>query len=269
MYERYWQLDSRPFEDGAAPEFYVESESHAAALMKLRYLIEQRRGAGLVAAEHGLGKSFLTQVLEAELGQGACRSIRLLFPELAAEALLSYLAARLGAEVSALTPQDVVLRELENRLADLRDQQQHALFVIDDAHLLSLAHLNVLRLLLNLREECRADFSLILCGRTELLTQVSRLVSLDQRITVRAALQPLSVEETGRYLERRLEVAGRREPLFRPDAVQAIWEVSQGIPRRINQLADLALLVGFADRLSGIDAVEIEAASAELIAVAA
>ena len=88
-------------------------------------------------------------------------------------------------------------------------------------------------------------------------------------IAVRAAVTPLEREDIGLYLSHRLRAAGRDEAVFDQRAAETIWELSQGIPRRINQLCDLALLVGFVDELSTIGPVEIEAAAEELMSVAA
>ena len=270
MYEHHWHLNRRPFDDVSSPDFYVPIESHQATLLKLRYLVEQHKGVGVVVGEHGLGKTYLTQVLEQQLrNEGQGDVLRLVIPQLQPRELCAYFAARLGAKVTARDSQDVVLQALESQLAQRREQNVHTMLLIDDAHLLSIDHLQALRLLLNLRQSQGADFTMILIGRTELLSQLSRLAALQQRMTVKAALEPLSVGEVATYLAGRLKASGRTEHLFSDDAAQAIWEISQGIPRRINQLADLALLVGFADTLHQLGAVEIEAAAQELLSVAA
>jgi len=129
-------------------------------------------------------------------------------------------------------------------------------------------HLNCLRLLSNLRENGVGNFSIILSGRTDLLSKVKRLKSLDQRISVRMALRPLSVSEVESYLSQRLDAAGASH-LFDAKSAQVIWELSQGVPRRINQICDLALLVGFVDQLESISSIEIEAAAEELICIQA
>jgi len=270
MYESHWKLSQRPFEDGARPEFYYASQTHQAALLKLRYLIDQQKGIGILAGEHGLGKTYLTHVLEREFLKGAGEPfVRLLFPQLSPAGTLAYFASRLGSAVTSRDSDDVVLRGLEQQLAQFRQQQRRIVLMIDDAHLLEMPQLHLLRLLLNLREEGRSDFSLILSGRTELLSRLQRLSALDQRVVVRTALEPLPQEEVLPYLQRRLTVAGRQEGVFDAAAARTIWELSQGIPRRINQLCDLALLVGYVDDLKAIHSVEVEAAAEELMSVAA
>lgn len=270
MYEAHWKLSQRPFEDGALPEFYFPGETHETALLKLRYLIAQRKGIGVIAGEHGLGKSYLTHVLEHESRNEECGPfLRLVFPQLSPAATLAYFASRLGCSVTARDPEDVVLRAMELQLESMQDHRQHPVFIVDDAHLLEVSHLNLLRQLLNLRENRRSDFSMILCGRTELIARLHRVAGLDQRIVVRAALESLKRHEILPYLQQRLAVAGRNDSLFDAQAVQSIWELSQGIPRRINQLCDLALLVGYVDELTAIHRVEIEAAADEIQTIAA
>jgi len=270
MYESHWKLHQRPFEDGAHPEFYYPAQSHQTALLKLRYLIDQHKGIGVIAGEHGLGKSYLTHVLEAEIQQAGGEGFyRLVFPQLSPAGTLAYFAGRLGSTVTAKDSDDVVLSALEQQLQAFQRQHRHIVFLIDDAHLLEMPQLHLLKLMLNFREEGRSDFSLILSGRTELLSRLQRLSALDQRVIVRTALEPLTREEVLPYVQRRIAVAGRKDRIFDEPAAQTIWELSQGIPRRINQLCDLALLVGFVDELREIQSVEIEAAAEELLSVAA
>ena len=270
MYESHWKFRQRPFEDGAAPEFYYPSRPHQTALLKLRYLVEQRKGIGLIVGEHGLGKSYLTHVLEGEMTlEGSGSFCRLSFPSLTPAGMLAYLAGRLGLDVSAGDGDHRILAAIENQLEESHREGNHIVFVIDDAHVLEMAHLHQLRLLLNLRENGCGDFSIILSGRTELLARLTRLAALEQRVVVRAALEPLSQEEILPYLNARLAAAGREQAVFSEQACRTLWELSQGIPRRINQLCDLALLVGYVDELQSIGPVEIEAAAQEMLSVAA
>ena len=270
MYESHWKLSQRPFEDGARPQFYFASQTHQSALLKLHYLIDQQKGIGIIAGEHGLGKSYLTHVLEQEYREaGKTTFIRLIFPQLSPAGTLAYFAGRMGSPVTAQDSDHVILREVEIQLELFQKQHRQLVLLIDDAHLLEMNQLQSLRLLLNLREEGRCEFSLILSGRTELLSRLQRLTALDQRISVRTALEPLPQHEILPYLQRRLAVAGRNSGIFDTSAARTIWELSQGIPRRINQLCDLALLVGYVDNLQSIQSVEVEAAAEELLSVAA
>ncbi len=270
MYESYWHLNKRPFDDVAKPEFYYPSRTHQATLLKLRYLIDQKKGIGIVAGDHGLGKTYLSHVLEREFKDtGVGPFVRLVMPQLTPKEMLSYLAFRLGVDVTPSMADDVVLRSLESKLAKYRKDHLHPVLLIDDAHVLEISHLNMLRLLLNLRESGVGDFSVILSGRSDLLARIKRIAPLEQRIAVRTALEPFDADDTHCYIQHRLQNAGCVTELFDRKSAQTIWELSQGIPRRINQICDLALLVGYVDELKDITPIEVEAAAEELISVRA
>jgi general secretion pathway protein A len=110
---------------------------------------------------------------------------------------------------------------------------------------------------------------LIFVGQNELLNTVRRLGQLEERLAVKCLLRPLSSEETTAYVSCRLEAAGATRPIFSPLAMRPLFELSGGIPRRINRLCDLALLVGFADESTEISAEQVEAVAEELTAVVA
>lgn len=267
MYEGHWQLYRRPFDIDEASSFYP-ARTHQGAMLKLRYLVDQAKGIAALVGEHGVGKTFLTRVFEAEASpELAGPFVRLMVPQLSPEGMLAYLAARLGAPCPSLQPDHVVLERLEGALAEHAAAGACPVLVIDDAHLLEIEHLELIRLLLNLNEAGTARFSVLLCGRPELLGRLETVAGLDQRVVVRAALEPLEEDEVGPYLVHRLNSAGGTGAEFNPGAVRRIWQLSQGCPRRINQLADLALLVGYADSLPTIGPVEVDAAAEELYSI--
>ncbi|TWT58827.1 hypothetical protein KOR42_22130 [Thalassoglobus neptunius] len=270
MYETYWKLTSRPFDDLPDPRFYFPAHSHQTALLKLRYLIEQKKGIGLIVGEHGTGKSFLPYVLEHDEKSSLNLSfIRLVIPQLEPEDLLRYFSNRLGIGSNPDQTLDGILVDLESRLVEVADSSRHVVFVVDDAHLLGDEQLNVIRLLLNLRENPRVDFTILLLGRTELLSHVSHHHGLDQRIAVRSGLSPLKPNEVRGYIQHRIHVAGGEVDQFHENAHQTAWELSGGIPRKINQICDLALLVGFADQLDTLGPLDLQTASEEIETVIA
>ena len=100
-----------------------------------------------------------------------------------------------------------------------------------------------------------------------LVSAVGRLPSLEERVAVNTLLRALTAEETAGYVRHRLQAAGATRDIFTPDALEALHYLGHGIPRQINRLADLALLVGYADRLPQLTAEQIEAVSEELVAI--
>lgn len=270
MYEQYWRLERPAFENDQNPELFFPARSHHGALLKLRYLVEHHKGLGLLIGEHGLGKTFLTHVLERQLGAEAGPVVRLVFPQLSPVELLRYLVQRFGlmSGSAGTAGTDQLLARLEAHLGDLADAGRRPTVVIDDAHLLEAGTLQTLQLLLNLQAE-KGGLTLLLVGRSDLLPRVKRLPALADRVNVKTRLQPLTLEEAEQYIRHRQEAAGRTESVLQPAAVRAVWELSQGVPRRLNQLCDLALLVGYADGLSQLSRVEVEAAADELCSISA
>ncbi len=274
MYEGYWQLDRNPFDDDADLNGFFRSATHQATLLKLRYLIENGKGTGLLAGATGIGKSYLIQVLSRQLAEPFGPFVHLVFPQMSAPELLAWLACELGATDEAggrdANGLDRTIRQIDARLRKLGEEGRHPVIVVDEAHLIEdMQVFQALRLLLNLPQQNRCQFSLIFAGQNELLNTVRRLGQLEERLAVKCLLRPLSSEETTSYVSHRLEAAGATRPIFAPEAMQPLFELSGGIPRRINRLCDLALLVGFADESNQISAEQVEAVAEELTAVAA
>src|SRR5438552_13835147 len=102
MYERFWQLDRNPFDDEADVRGFFRSETHQATLLKLRYLIENGKGTGLLVGGTGFGKSYLIEVLAQQLAEPYGPFVHLVFPQMSPAELLGYLAVELGADENAL-----------------------------------------------------------------------------------------------------------------------------------------------------------------------
>lgn len=270
MHEVHWRLSRPAFECDADSAFYFSSATHEGALLKLRYLIEHHKGVGLLIGGHGAGKSYLTQRLIHELGHERFHFSRIVYPAPDAESLLRDIGVRLGAEREAHAGEglDGVLRATERRLRQLTSSTRYPVLMIDEAHVLNAEQLQMLQLLLNLDDGVGIRMSLVLVGHVELLPRVQRVGGLDSRVAARCALSSLTTEETADYVRHRLQVAGRPTCPFSPAALATIAELSQGLPRRINQMCDLSLLIGFADKLRELSPVDVEAAAAELAGAA-
>ena len=277
MYEQHWGLDRAPFRNTADPEFFFRSATHQAALLKLRYAAENRLGACLLAGGVGYGKSFTTAMLAHELGDEYRPAVHVRFPQLTPVELLSHLAIELaeGDAEGGELPVDSGERGLDATVRAIgRQLRRHAaagrkpLVIIDDAHLIAdLRVFQTLQLLLNFQQDQTGTFTLVLVGERTLLGRVGRIPQLNDRIGIKALLRPLSREETAGYVAQRLETAGATEAIFDATALETLFEQSGGVPRKLNRLCDLALLVACADGLSAVTAAEIEAVVDELVAV--
>lgn len=269
MYQDYWNLTRSPFASDHDVDWYSPATSHAAAVLKLQYLIEEGKGAGVLAAETGLGKTYVTHVLESRLDPARYAVVRILYPRLDTAGFLAQLAVRLGVPVEHVDQQrdhvDKLLKSVVDQLREMTAAGQHAVLVIDDAHLIDSTEIwHCLRLLLNFQQPAECQFTLLLVGQAQLLGQLQSYGDLYDRLAVRVGLVPLVQDEVEQFIARRMSNAGTEAHVFVPDAIAALTELSEGNPRRLNQLADLTLLVGYADRLDHITAAEMHAAYDEM-----
>jgi len=270
MYEEYWQLATKPFETTSDSRFFYQGESQQAAIHKLRYAVESRRTAALLAGPSGIGKTLLCQTLSDQLGEGVGPFVRIVFPLMSSRDFLVYLAEELGAP-SCDPPQQTIeesLRRLEFFLDENARAGKHAVVVVDEAHLLEDSGLlETLRILLNLQHQGLPAFTLLLIGQLPLLSAMNRYAALDDRLDMKMMLKPFTLEETSGYINHRLQAAEATRSIFSPTAVQMAHQLSQGIPRKINRLCDLALLVGSATGQHTIEAEQLQSVSDELLTV--
>jgi general secretion pathway protein A len=196
--------------------------------------------------------------------------VHIVFPQLPPDQLLSYLADECtGDPPSALTPPaEVSVRRIAAALEENARAGGHAILTVDEAHLLrDTGALETIRLLLNFEADSQPAASLLLVGQPTLLPVMDRMPHLEERLGVKCLLRPFSLEETVSYVSHRLSAAGATQTIFDGPAIETIHALSQGVPRRINRLCDLALLIGFAEEQTAITATLIEAVSEELVTV--
>jgi len=270
MYEAYWQLQSRPFENCTDARFYYPSEVHQGALLKLRYAIENQRGAALLAGAAGVGKTLLVNSLKRQVGEKHTPFVHLVFPQMSVSELLNYLAAEVGAlaSPSATVTVDESVRRLQSFLSENTKKGKHAVIVVDEAQLLlDTESLETLRLLLNFEAESQPALTLLLAGQPQLLPALGRLPGLEARLGVKCLLRPLNLEETVSYVNHRMTAAGATREIFSGEALATLHQLTGGNPRRINRLCDLALLIGYAEEQMRINAPQIEAVCNELVTV--
>jgi type II secretory pathway predicted ATPase ExeA len=262
VYESHYGLVRRPFGESIDPSRYVPLPSHEALLRRLRYALEHSGGPALLHGPGGSGKSLIARRLASELGTAA---IHVPFPALPAADLLGLLADALGEPTEPTSTPGEALRRVRNGLAALARQGRRPLLIVDDAQTIrDPATFESLRLLLNFVTDGTPDLLLLLVGTTEVLDELSP--ALADRLAARCLAGPLTASESSGYLLGRLAAAsatpGRPSP-FSTEAVALLHYHAGGLPRRLNRLADLALLIGYAQDLPLIDAPTIATAARE------
>lgn len=265
MYTAFYGLDEKPFSLSPNPRYLFFAQGHREALAHLRYGIEEGEGFIAVTGEVGTGKSTLCRALIESLGEET--EVAFLFnPPRAATELLQAIAMEFGLEPAG--EQRHTLNDQLNRfLLEKREAGKRVLLIIDEAQNLDNAVLEEIRLLSNLETASSKLIQIILLGQPELDRKLdsTELRQLRQRISVRWFLTPLSREETEAYVVHRLQVAARGpRPIFDRSALRELHKLSGGVPRRINLLADRALLAGYGSDARVIDAAGIRSAAAEV-----
>ncbi len=250
MYEEFYGLSEKPFNLTPDPRFFFLSESHREAFEHLLYGIKEREGFILITGEVGAGKTTLCRALLNKLDSNTINSALILNPMFSGLELLQCILSDFGIQSKATTKKKL-LDELNRFLLSKQAANQNSILIIDEAQNLPLPVLEELRILSNLETEKEKLLQIILMGQIELKEKLSlpRLRQLNQRISIRYHLQTLREEETPRYIQHRMTVAGSSGDIhFTSSALREIYRYSQGIPRLINLAADRALLAGYAEQ---------------------
>lgn len=254
MYKAFYGLKEKPFSKTPDPRFLFMSSVHREALARLEYAVEESELA-LLTGEIGCGKTTISRALMDQMGE-RFRFCFVINPRMESIELLRVIAA--GLEVAdPPTEKDRLLSEITDALFRMHEQGITPVVVIDEAQLIPDRELfDEIRLLTNFQLDDKNLLSVIIMGQPELRTILESPVyePFRQRISLKFHLPPLDLEETLEYLDFRLVAAGGSPGLFSPDAVQRIYELSGGVPRRINTIATNALLAGFGRDICWIDA---------------
>ncbi len=269
MYESFWQLHCRPFDTCCDPAFYFPGESHQAALLKLRYAVENRRGGALLAGPSGSGKTLLLGMLKSLLAEPYSPVVHLVFPQMSTEDLLAYLLAELAGQAPGDScPLHWSVGQIGRFLAANAAEGRHAVVALDEAHLIQDSRtLEAVRLLLNFQSNGQPALTLLLAGQPGILPILDRTPQLEERMAVKCLLRPLTAAETAQYVTHRLKAAGATRPIFDAEALATLHRLTHGNPRRINRLCDLALLIAYADQRPTVSSEHLESVSEELVSV--
>lgn len=265
MYKAYFGFREKPFGKTPDPRFLYLSQGHEEALARLEFVLEEREIA-VLTGDIGCGKTTLSRALMDRLGN-AYHFCYIVNPCLNALEFLRTIARLLDIEKPAFTKDDL-LEQINTALYQSYQREICPVIVIDEAQMIADAGVfDEIRLLTNFQLDDRNLLAVVIMGQPELRGMLSspRFEALRQRIALNYHLLPLSAEETMEYLDFRLAAAGGSPGLFTTDAVHRIFELTGGVPRRINSMATNALLVAFGCDAALIDSSVIEEIKDEMM----
>ena len=261
MYLAYWGLGCAPFRGNFDPRFFFEGPSQEEALARLNFLVDERRTLGLLLGESGSGKSQLLEQFTRRLGRIGRQVVLLQAAGSSLREFLWTMASQLGAEPSGDIGDFALVRLVTDHLVANRYQQLATILLVDDAELAGAGvHDEIMRL---------AELDGGNLGLTIILAaQNSRLHRLGPRILeladLRIDLDGWEADDTAAFVKQALHEAGRSTPVFSDAALASLHDFSCGVPRRVKQLADLALLAGAGDNLVQIESPTVESVYREL-----
>ncbi len=248
MYESFYNLKEKPFDLHPDPEYLFMSRGHDNAYTHLEYAIAENKGFVVITGEIGSGKTTLINYFLDKIQQDILVGL-INNTHAPLKHLIKMICQEFELETADLDQVELLERFHEFLIRQF-EQKMRVVLIIDEAQNLPPDALEEIRLLSNLETEKHHLIQIILVGQPELRHKLQQkiLTQFAQRVTVHCHLDHLGKEEVSRYIAHRLKVAGAVDPdIFKNDAIQAIYDYSQGIPRLMNILCDTALVYGYAD----------------------
>jgi general secretion pathway protein A len=247
MYESFYGLSSKPFQLNPDPAFYFASKQHRRATAYLEYGMHQNEGFIIITGEVGAGKTTIVRGLLDSLDQDKIVAAHLVSTQLDADDTLRLVGAAFGIRTKDVSKSDVLM-SLEAFLISMTGKGKRCLLIVDEAQNLTSRAVEELRMLSNFQFGNHALLQSFLIGQPEFreILQSPHMMQFRQRVIASCHIGPMDVAETAGYVEHRLKCAGAGEwPKLYPDALEAIFKASNGIPRRINAVCDRLLLSGY------------------------
>ena len=255
MYNYYFSFSESPFENNLDQRFLFTSDDHKEVLAALSYFIKTKKGFAIVCGDVGTGKTMLISSFLRTLPEYV-HPIIVANPGVSSLELLRYIGKALKIEVK---DRDGILEltdAVKDFLAKAKGLNQQFVLITDEAHLLSDQALEEIRLLSNIETQDQKLLQILLVGQYELSYKLDRpeMRHLRQRININRFLSPLNSFETIQYVDHRLRRVGSNfSTIFKEECGKAIFKMTGGVPRNINQLCDNALLICMGDMQHKVD----------------
>lgn len=265
MYKSFFHLKSNPFNMSPDPRFLYLMPQTREALAGLEHGIAARKGFIVLVGEVGTGKTTLLRHAIGSFAKGRVFTSYIFNPRVDFLDFLDFVLSDFGITPTSRTKSGMLI-QLNRWLIERYRRNETCVIVVDEAQNLSSDLLEEIRLLTNLETSSEKLVQIILSGQPELEDKLRQpeLRQLRQRVSLWCRTEAISETQTAAYIQQRLRVAGSSDPIFSPDAMEAVHQASRGIPRIINLLCEHALILAYAEQQQQISERTIQAVAEEL-----
>lgn len=263
----FYGLTEQPFSLSPSPRFFWTSVQHRACLQKTRYMMDNRQGLATIIADVGMGKTTLLRYLY-ELLTADEHNITALLVNPQFPSALQFLKAVCG-EFDLPTKRSKLeqMNTLNEFLVESYKAGKNVILLVDEAQLLVGPQLELVRQFLNFETGRDKLVQIVLTGQLELKTKLKLKRAVLSRVAISSTIDALTLDDLSEMIEFRLMVAGRRDPLFTPQAKACIYEIAHGVPREAVKLCHIALTIGAMSRAEVIEPDLIQEAAEHILEV--
>ena len=265
MYTEYWKMMALPFENAPDPNFFYESPDHREGITRLMFAIQSRKAIALITGDYGSGKSMMCQTAVRRLDANSFQTTIVTQPRMDAIDLTREIAYQFGEDIKTRSKYDT-LHAFNNLLERHYGAGRHCAAIIDEAQLIDDSSIfEDIRLLLNHQVDGHHLMTLVLVGQTELTDTLRPIPQMAQRIGLKYHIPHLNTDQITAYIQHRLQVVGSKLEIFEDAAIVSVGQLSNGNPREINALCDMALLTACLSDKTHVTREDIEDAGQERV----
>jgi general secretion pathway protein A len=262
--QRMFGMYSYPFSLSPNPDYLYVAGVTARTLAKTTFAIDQRQGLSVIIGDYGTGKTMLARYIYNSYTAGDIRSASVVAyipdpPHPGTRELQRRMIQELGGKTGQRT-NDTLMEDLRALVLNIMASGQNCILMIDEAQVLVRRQLDVIRELFNFNAGGMVPLQVVLIGKEELRLSLHKAPDLNDRVVARSTLEPFTPAETGEMVNFRLSRAGCKIPLFLPEALDLLYDLSRGFPRKAVKLAGSALWYAVEFGLDRISAAALDAA---------